>query len=99
MLKYFHNSSKMQLKNFERREIISLELHHHYLQELGVQIEGPKSNAILRWDQAETVLLEVIKRSPSQRDARYLLGRVYEHNNDWQRAAQEYRAMRDAVAK
>jgi predicted CXXCH cytochrome family protein len=51
--------------------------------------------ALLRWDEAQQILSETVRRNPACIDAHFLLGQIYEHANDWQNAAREYRAMRD----
>ena len=47
-----------------------------------------------RWDEAKTALLAAVKHKPDLAEGHYLLGRIYEHEQHWQQAAQEYRAGR-----
>ena len=52
-----------------------------------------------QWVQARTVLEEASKADAPPAEVHYLLGTVYEHQQDWPRAAQEYRAFHDAAVK
>jgi Flp pilus assembly protein TadD len=44
-----------------------------------------------RWADARTLLLDAVKLNPDPAEALYLLGRVYEHDADFTRAAECYR--------
>ncbi len=45
-----------------------------------------------RWDEARRLAVAVLKDKPDLGEAHYLMGMVYEHDRDWEKAAQEYRA-------
>src|SRR5262249_54990571 len=44
-----------------------------------------------RWDEAKTVLPGALKLNPEPAEAHYLMGLVYQHGSDWQRAAESFR--------
>jgi len=44
-----------------------------------------------RWKDAKVSLLYILKESPNLAEAHYLLGIVYEHEEDWPQAALEFR--------
>jgi thioredoxin-like negative regulator of GroEL len=54
-------------------------------------LRGRVLMGISRWSDAKTVLLGVVGRRPEMVEAHYLLGQVYEHEKDWEKAAREYR--------
>jgi len=45
-----------------------------------------------QYDQAQTLLIDLLKAHPTLSEAHYLLATIHEHNNDYKSAAQEYRA-------
>ncbi|MBI5154507.1 tetratricopeptide repeat protein [Candidatus Poribacteria bacterium] len=45
-----------------------------------------------RWDEARRIAVGLLKDSPDLAEAHYLMGLVYEHDREWELAAQEYRA-------
>jgi predicted CXXCH cytochrome family protein len=49
---------------------------------------------LMRWDEAQRILTQTLARNPDCSEAHFIMGQIYEHANDWQHAAQEYRAMR-----
>ena len=55
--------------------------------------------ALEDWTQAKQALLVAVERNPRLGQAHYLLGQVYEHEGQWQKAAAEYRASHDAGPK
>ncbi len=48
-----------------------------------------------QWAQARRLLTNVLKEKGDLSEAHYLMGRVYEHDGDWQNAAREYRLARE----
>lgn len=52
-----------------------------------------------RWDQGRDVLAGVLKEHPELAEAHFLMGQIHEHDGDWQKAAQSYRAYHDARRK
>ena len=48
-----------------------------------------------QWPQAKRLLGGVIKEKSDLSEAHYLMGRIYEHDGDWQNAAGEYRIARE----
>jgi Tfp pilus assembly protein PilF len=44
------------------------------------------------WSAAKALLTDLLSRLSDAREAHLLLGTIYEHDGDWQKAAQEYRA-------
>ncbi len=55
-------------------------------------LRGRMSAALGQWDQAKRLAAAVLKEKPDLPEAHYLMGRIYEHDRDWEKAAQEYRA-------
>jgi Tfp pilus assembly protein PilF len=51
------------------------------------------------WPEARKALDAVLQQMPDSAEAHFLMGQVYEAENNWQKAAQEYRASRLAPAK
>jgi thioredoxin-like negative regulator of GroEL len=51
--------------------------------------------AMSQWEDAQKILIDAVRHDPKLVDAHFLLGQVYEHANDWQNAAKEYRAIRE----
>lgn len=49
-----------------------------------------------KWDVAKSQLQALLKNAPSQADAHFMLGQVYEHEKDWASAAREYRDSRES---
>ena len=45
-----------------------------------------------RWNEARATVLAGLEQAPDSADAHFLMGQIYEHESDWQRAASEYRA-------
>ncbi len=45
-----------------------------------------------RWAEAKRMAAAVLKEKPDLGEAHYLMGMVYEHDRDWEKAAREYRA-------
>jgi tetratricopeptide (TPR) repeat protein len=59
------------------------------------QIEVMRGRAMIlqgKWDQARAILPEAMKLSPDKVEAHYLLGLVYEHEKDYPRAAEQFKA-------
>lgn len=52
-----------------------------------------------RWADAKAALTTALGSEANSGQAHYLLGQVYEHEQDWQKAAQEYRAMHEPKVK
>jgi tetratricopeptide (TPR) repeat protein len=52
--------------------------------------------ALNRWPDAKAAATAAIQQNPSHSEAHFLLGQIYEHENDWPRAAAEYRAGRQS---
>jgi Tfp pilus assembly protein PilF len=50
--------------------------------------------AMGQWELAKASLKAAIDADPESSEAHDLLGQVYEHEGDWQRAATEYRTSR-----
>jgi predicted CXXCH cytochrome family protein len=48
-----------------------------------------------RWDEARRIGAALLKDRPDLGEAHYLMGLVYEHDRNWEKAAQEYRAARE----
>ncbi len=44
-----------------------------------------------RWDEARRLAVAVLKDKPGLSEVHYLMGMIYEHDRDWEKAAQEYR--------
>jgi hypothetical protein len=59
-------------------------------------LRGRMLAALGQWDEARrlatTVLAGTNKDSPLRGAAHYLMGTIYEHDRNWEMAAQEYRA-------
>ena len=55
--------------------------------------------AMDRGPDAKSLLIDVLKEHPDLMEAHRLLGAIYEHEGDWQHAAQEYRAGADGGAR
>ena len=55
-------------------------------------LRGRALIALGQWDGASTVLADALKLNPDPTEAHYLMARVYEHDGDWRRAAEHYRA-------
>lgn len=51
------------------------------------------------WDDARIVAVEAMKLNPKPAEAHYLQGRVFEHDHDWPRAAEQYRLAYEALEK
>jgi predicted CXXCH cytochrome family protein len=49
-----------------------------------------------RWPEAKDAAATAVLENPACGEAHFLLGQIHEHAGDWQRAAAEYRAARDA---
>jgi thioredoxin-like negative regulator of GroEL len=45
-----------------------------------------------RWDEARHLAATVLQQQPDLAEAHYLMGMIYEHDRNWEKAAQEYRA-------
>jgi predicted CXXCH cytochrome family protein len=45
-----------------------------------------------QWDEARRLVAAVLQQKPDLGEAHYLMGMIYEHDRDWEKAAQEYRA-------
>jgi Tfp pilus assembly protein PilF len=48
-----------------------------------------------QWPQAKRLLTGVLKEKSDLSEAHYLMGRIHEHDGDWQSAAGEYRTARE----
>ena len=44
------------------------------------------------WAEARYLAVTVLEQQPDLSEAHYLMGVVYQHEGDWEKAAQEYRA-------
>ena len=44
------------------------------------------------WDEARVIVADVVQSNPTSREAHLLLAQIYEHQQNWQAAAQEYKA-------
>ncbi len=55
-------------------------------------LRGRMSAVLGQWDQAKRLAGAVLKEKPDLPEAHYLMGQIYEHDRDWEKAAQEYRA-------
>lgn len=54
-------------------------------------LRGGAAIGLEQWDQAKAVLIEALKLNPSPAEAYYLLGLVYEHEQDFAQAASAFR--------
>jgi len=45
-----------------------------------------------RWDEARRLAVQVLELVPNHGEAHYLMGMVYEHDREWEKAAVEFRA-------
>jgi predicted CXXCH cytochrome family protein len=52
-----------------------------------------------QWQQAKAALADVLKARPDLSEAHYAMAEIYEHERDWQKAAESYRAARAAERK
>ena len=52
-----------------------------------------------QWDEARRMAAAALKDKPDLGEAHYLMGMVYEHDRDWEKAAQEYRAAHAASGR
>jgi thioredoxin-like negative regulator of GroEL len=50
-----------------------------------------------RWDEAKKILPDCTNLNPEPAEAHYLLGLVYQHENDWARAAESFRKAFEAT--
>jgi len=55
-------------------------------------LRGRMLAALGQWDEARRLAVAVLKEKPDLGEAHYLMGMVYEHDRNWEKAAQEYRA-------
>lgn len=49
------------------------------------------------WDEAKLTLLELVAKDPQLAPAYFLLGQIYEHDQDWQKASEAYRLASEAT--
>jgi tetratricopeptide (TPR) repeat protein len=49
-----------------------------------------------RWESARRLAEEALAREPGLLEAHRVLGRIYEHQQDWPKAAEHYRALSEA---
>ena len=54
-------------------------------------VRGRVLVALAQWDKAAAVLSDAVKLNPQPAEAQYFLGRVHEHQGNWQAAAKAYR--------
>jgi tetratricopeptide (TPR) repeat protein len=55
-------------------------------------LRGRMSAVLGQWDQAKRLAAAALQEKPDLPAAHYLMGQIYEHDRDWEKAAQEYRA-------
>jgi predicted CXXCH cytochrome family protein len=54
-------------------------------------LRGRMLTVLDQWDEARRLAAAVLKEKPDLGEAHYLMGMVYEHDRDWEKAAKEYR--------
>jgi Flp pilus assembly protein TadD len=54
-------------------------------------IRGRALIALEKWPDAKSVLPEAVKLNPEPAEAHYLMGICYQHDQDWPKAAEEFR--------
>lgn len=52
-----------------------------------------------KWDEARTAAAEALKLNPKPAEAHYLQGKVFEHDQDWPRAAEQFRLAYESLEK
>ena len=60
-------------------------------------LRGKALVGLEKWEEAKAVLPDAIKLNPDPSEALYLLGQVYQHDNDLARAAESYRKAYEAA--
>jgi predicted CXXCH cytochrome family protein len=55
-------------------------------------LRGRMLASLGQWEEARRLAMGVLKENPGLGEAHYLMGMVYEHDRDWEKAAQQYRA-------